>query len=158
MVSPSSACNHFGTRELITYPTEVYKDSSKHGGKVGAGIAIYSNKQLMTQGKYKLQSCCSNNQAEKIAILKALYQLPKLDDPTNRIVAIFTDSKVTLDSLKNYSMHSSLIEEIKYKLRHLSSLNWIIHFKWVKAHIGIEGNEATDKLAKESVHDENEKT
>ena len=83
-------------------------------------------------------------------------QLPKLDDPIYRIVAIFTDSKVTLDSLKNYSLHTFLTEEIRNKVRHLSSLNWTIHFGWTKAHIGIEGNEAADKLAKEAAHDEND--
>ena len=80
------------------YPIEIYTDGSKDGGKVGTGVVIYSNMQLVTQCKYKLQNCCSNNQAEQIAILKALEQLLKLDDPTARIVAIFTDSKVTIDS------------------------------------------------------------
>ena len=83
-------------------------------------------------------------------------QLPKLDDPTDRIIAIFTDNKVTLDSLKNYSMHSFLIEEIRNKVRHLSMLNWTVHFRWVKAHVGIEGNGVADKLAKEAAHDEND--
>ena len=103
------------TSELTTYPIEIYTDGSKDGGKVGAGVTIYSNKQLVKQGKYQLQRCCSNNQAEQIGILKAL-ELPKLDDPTDRTVAIFTDSKVMLDSLKNYSMHSFLIEEIRNKV------------------------------------------
>jgi len=110
----------------------------------------------VTQCKYKLQNFCSNNQAEQIAILKALEHLPKLEDPTGRIVAIFTDSKVTIDSLKNHSMHSFLTEETRNKMRHLSTLNWTIHFGWVKAHIGIEGNKAADKLAKEAAHDEND--
>jgi len=47
---------------------------------------------MVKQCKYKLQNCCSNNQAERIAILKALEQ-PQLDDSRGRIVAIFTDSK-----------------------------------------------------------------
>jgi len=55
-------------------------------------------------------------QAEQIAILKALEHLPKLGDLTGRIVTIFTDSKMKIDSLKNHSMHSFLIEEIRNKL------------------------------------------
>jgi len=54
---------------------------------------------MVTQCKYKLQNCCISNQAERIAILKALEHLPKLDDPTGRIVAIFTETKVVIDSL-----------------------------------------------------------
>jgi len=96
------------TSKLTTYPVEIYMDGSKDGGKVGAGVAIYSNKQLKTQCKYKLQNYCSNNQAEQIAILKVLEQLLKLDNQTGSIVAIFTDSKVTIDSLQNHSMHNFL--------------------------------------------------
>jgi len=106
--------------------------------------------------KYKLYNCCSNNQAEQIGILKAVEQLPKLVDPTGRIAAIFIDSKVTIDSLKSQATHSFLIEEIRNKVRHLSTLNWSIHFRWVKAHIGIEGNEAADKFTEEATHDEND--
>jgi hypothetical protein len=104
------------TNEQMTCSLEIYTNGSKDGGKVGAGVVIYSNKQLVKQCEYKLQNCCSNNQAEQIAILKALEQLPKLDDLTGRTVAIFTDSKVTLDSLQNHSMHSFLIEEIRNKV------------------------------------------
>jgi ribonuclease HI len=112
MASPRSASNHNGTSELASYPTEIYTDGSEVGGKVGAGVAIYSEKMLVRQCKYKLQNCCSNNQAEQIAILKSLEQLPNLEDQSSRIVAIYTDSKVTLESLKYHSMHSYLIEEI----------------------------------------------
>jgi hypothetical protein len=84
------------TSELTTYPIEIHTD----GSKVGAEDAIYSNKQLVKQCKYKLHSNCSNNQAEQIAILKALEQLQGLEAPTGRKVAIYTDSRVAIDSLK----------------------------------------------------------
>ena len=88
-----------GTTELTTYPIEIYTDGSKVEGKVGAGVATYLNKQLVEQCKSKLHNCCSNNQAEQIAILKALEQMPKIEDPTGRTAAIFTESKVTIDEL-----------------------------------------------------------
>jgi ribonuclease HI len=106
----------------ISYPIEIYTDGSEVGGEVGAGVAIYSKKQLVKHSKYNQQNCCSNNQAEQMAILKALEQLPQLDVPSGKIIAIFTDSKVTLDALKNHSRHSFLIEELRYKVRHLSTL------------------------------------
>ena len=121
---------------------------------VGAGAAIYSNKQLAKQCKYKLHSNCLNNQAQQTAILKALEQLQGLEAPTSGKVAIYTDSKVAIDSLKNHAMHSFLIVKIRNKIRQLSTQNWTIHFRWVKEHIGIEGNEAADKFAKEATQDE----
>ena len=53
-------------------------------------------------------------------------------------------------------MHSFLIEEIRNKVQHLTMQNWSIHFRWVKAHNGIEGNKVADKLAKEAAQDVNE--
>jgi len=50
-------------------------DGSKVGGMVGAGVAMYSDKSLVRQCKYRLKNCRSNNQAEQIAILKSLEQL-----------------------------------------------------------------------------------
>ena len=53
-----------------------------------------------------------------------------------------------LDSLKNNTIHSVLIERIRNMVRNLTQQNWTIHFLWVKAHAGIEGNEVADTLAK----------
>ena len=163
MPMPVNKCPHPARRititetsDLTTYPIEIYTDGSEDEGKIGAGVVIYWNKQLAAQCKYKLQNCCSNNKAEQIAVLKALQQIPKLGDLTDRIVAIYTDSKVTIDAIKNHSIHSKLVEEIRNNIRHLSAQRWVIHFGWVKAHIGIEGNEAADKLAKQAARDEND--
>ena len=134
----------------LSYATQIYTDGSKIGRKVEAGGAIYTDKRLVSKCKYKLQYCCSNNQAEQIAILKSLELLPTLEDHNTRSVAIYTDSKVTLDSLKNSSIHRFLTEEIRSMLGHLTMLNWTIHFGWVKAHTRIGGNEVADKLAQRS--------
>ena len=41
-------------------------------------------------------------------------------------------------------------------MRDLSTLNWTTHFGWVKAHIGIEGKEEADRLAKEAAQDDDD--
>jgi tubulin alpha len=76
-----------------------------------------------------------------------------METPTGERAAIYTDSKVAIDSLKK-TLHTFLIEKIRNKIQHLATLNWTIHFRWVKAHIGIEGNEAADKLAKEAAQED----
>jgi ribonuclease HI len=39
----------------------------------------------------------------------------------------------------------------------LTGKNWTIHFGWVKAHVGVESNEAADTRAKEATQDEDER-
>ena len=117
---PASRADVMETTDIITYPTEIFTDGSEIGDKVGAGVAIYTDKRLVRKCIYRLQNHCSNNQAEHIAILNSLEQLLSLADQTNRTVAISTDSKVTLDSLKNNTIHSVLIEEIRNKVRNLT--------------------------------------
>jgi len=66
------------------------------------------------------------------------------------MATIYTDSQMTLDSLKNNTNHTFLIEEIRKKLAEMGTTNWTIEFCWVKAHIGIQGNKLADTLAKEA--------
>jgi ribonuclease HI len=93
---------------------------------------------------------CSNNQAEQLAIAKALEVIETIDIAENspHTVAIFTDSRITIDSLKNVNNHSYLIEEIWKRISILERTNWTVEFSWVKAHVGIHGNEVADQLAK----------
>jgi hypothetical protein len=57
------------------YTIEIYTDGSKSSSGVGSGIAIFVNKHLTLQLMYKLAEECSNNQAEQLAIVKALEKL-----------------------------------------------------------------------------------
>jgi ribonuclease HI len=125
-------------------------DGSKNEDGVGSGVAIFVGNELAVQLKFKLNNRCSNNQAERLAIAKALEVIETTDITENspRTVAIFTDSRITTDSLKNVNNHSNLIEDIRKKISILETANWTIEFSWVRAHVGIYGNELADQLAK----------
>ena len=80
---------------------------------VGAGVAIHQHKQVIKLSKYRLCSYCSNNQAEQVAILKALDMIQETETTTDKETVIYTDSKITLDSLKKQTMHAFIIEKNK---------------------------------------------
>jgi len=66
----------------------IFTDGSKIGGKVGAAAVIIKDDILLHQSKYKLHERCSNNQAEQVAILKALERIQNLQLPedTEKII------------------------------------------------------------------------
>jgi ribonuclease HI len=114
-------------------------------------VAEFVGKELQAQLKFKLDNKCSNNQAEQLVIAKALEVIDAIDIAENSptTTGIFTDSKITIDSLKNVN-HSYLIEGIRKRISILERTNWTVEFSWVKAYVGIYGNELADKLAKAS--------
>jgi ribonuclease HI len=58
---------------------QMYTDGSKNEQGVGAGVAIFSGKELVSKLQYNLDNRCSNNQAEQLAIAKALEALEMTD-------------------------------------------------------------------------------
>jgi len=75
----------------------IFMDGSKIGGKVGAAAVIIKDDIVLHQSKYKLHERWSNNQAEQVAILRALEQIQNLQlaEDAEKIVLVNTDSKVT---------------------------------------------------------------
>jgi len=130
---------------------QTHTDGSRNEQGVGAGVAMFSGNELVTTLKYRLDNKCSNNQAEQLAIANALEGLEKTDIEKNspRTAAVITDSKIYLDSIKNMKNHSYLIEEIRERLLKLERSNWKVTFVWVKAHVGILGNELADDWPKQ---------
>jgi ribonuclease HI len=63
---------------------------------------------------------------------------------------IHTDSRITLESLKNMKNRKHLIEEIRKKTIALEKENWNVEYTWIKAHVGHYGNELAGKLAREA--------
>jgi ribonuclease HI len=88
-----------------------------------------------------------------MGIVKALQAIEtiKINKNVPRTIIIHTDSRITLDSLKNKKNCNHLIEEIRKKTITLEKENWNIEYTWIKAHTGHYGNELADKLAKEAI-------
>ena len=76
----------------------VYTDGSKSEHVFGSGMAIFVKDELKAQHKYKLDNRCSNNQAEQLAIVKALEMIHEIniEENTPRTIGIFTDTESLL--------------------------------------------------------------
>jgi ribonuclease HI len=129
---------------------QIYTDGKRNRHVVGSGVAVFVGKELQAQLKFKLDNKCSNNQAEQLAIAKVLEVIDAIDIAENspRTIGIFPDSKITVDSVKNVNNHIYLIEEIRKRISILERTNWTVEFSWIKAFVGIYGNELADQLAK----------
>ena len=137
---------------------DAYTDGSKTRHGIGSGVALYIGTDLALQERFKLDNRCSNNQAEQLAIIKAVEAIKKIEvTEAPRIATIFTDSRISIDSIRITRNHSHTIEEIRKKMTSLERANWNIELSWVKAHVGIVGNELADRLAKDAANDSNAK-
>jgi hypothetical protein len=59
-----------------------YTDGSKQEKGVGSGVAIFKGSNMVAKSRLKLNTRCSNNQAEQFAIFKALDTIESLDTNT----------------------------------------------------------------------------
>ena len=73
---------------------------------------------MIAKLQIKLDNRCSNNQAEQLAILKALEKLEVLNRQSTNLLStiIFTDSRFSLDSLQNYNNHGFWWKRLEKRL------------------------------------------
>ena len=131
----------------------IYTDGSKTEKGVGSGIAFFESGQHTKSVQCRLNERCTNNQADQLVILAALQYIEKTQRMDKRIT-IYTDSKITLDKLQNSKIHTYIIEEIRRKIVEMNKTSWEVMLCWVKAHVGILGNELVDTLAKKAATNE----
>jgi len=67
----------------------------------------------------------------------------------------YTDSRITLESLKNRENHKYLVEKIRIKVIEMENQDWKIKLTWIKAHAGYQGNELAELTVKEAATNSN---
>ncbi|GBM78815.1 hypothetical protein AVEN_239067-1 [Araneus ventricosus] len=120
-------------------PLSIFTDGSKLDGRVGAAFLVYHNNSV-EEHQYRLSDHCSVFQAETVALQKAI--LWKRLNAPNEDCHIFSDSMSVLMSLQNHLIKNNQVQETRQLLDASISLHW------VKAHIGVAGNEEADRAAK----------
>ncbi|GBM96072.1 hypothetical protein AVEN_111462-1 [Araneus ventricosus] len=119
----------------------IFTDGSKLNGQVGGAFNVFDPDHI-GDFQFRLDNHCSVFQAELSAIKQALLWKQVHRPSTN--CHLFTDSMSSLKALQRFKPSNNLVEEIQ------GLIDGTISFHWVKAHIGVAGNEVADKAAKEA--------
>lgn len=133
--------------DLHSSPTNIFTDGSKlETGDVGCAFVIDHPNGRRESRKFRLDRACSVFQAEIFAIDLALTWTSM---HARSSVTIFTDSLSSIKSIQDRNSTNALVCSITHTLHQLKG-RIDVRLVWVKAHVGIDGNEAADLAAKEA--------
>ena len=134
-------------RQLTHTKWRVYTDGSKKDGKVGAAFVIYRDMVMWKEAKFRLPDTATVFQAEIFAIFQATLALQQYEGDEGDCY-IFSDSMSVLQSLRANEITKSIVFRTYKLLNKIAAQGYVISLFWIKAHVGIEGNERADELAK----------
>ncbi|GBM78163.1 hypothetical protein AVEN_220596-1 [Araneus ventricosus] len=120
-------------------------DGSKINDQTGSAFCAIANEAVTKTWKAKLIPANTVFKVEMLALKAAI----EWANTANEEVNIWSDSESSHQALKSFYVKSKIIQEAQMTLLG----NARIRLDWVKAHIGIKGNEIADTQAKEATTD-----
>ena len=137
-------------RHIRRAETTVYTDGSKTEQGVGAGFVIFHKNKRIHVESIHMPNTSTVFQAEIEAINHACQYLLSIEQELDlKYIKIFSDSQAAIQALGNIRIKSkSVLTALEY-METLTSRVKHLTLSWIKAHIGIEGNELADIAAKE---------
>lgn len=142
-------CN-FITSQYSCY-NKIFTDGSKD--KEGSGASFYDYAQKIAV-KFQIDSNVCIMDAELIAIAEALSYIESTDHINT---VILTDSKSSLQHLARCTSTfrgTPIAYTILDNILRLQSLGKNVVLQWIPSHIGLEGNDFADLLAKQAISDQ----
>ncbi|KAJ2940791.1 hypothetical protein O0L34_g14908 [Tuta absoluta] len=133
--------------ESSKHQVRIFTDGSKIGGRVGAAFTLMSGETEVKALKLALPTYSTVYQAELLALNRAVKELTKRPE---KDFAILSDSMAALQTVANPDALHPLAIETRENIKVALDQCKVVTLYWIKAHIGLEGNERADALAKEA--------
>lgn len=133
-------------RDIPGNRTCYYTDGSKLEGRVGAAVTVWNGEEEIFYTSFRLENFCTVFQAEIVAIHRATELALKKKSSIN----ILSDSRAALQSVCDPETLNPVATDIRANIQIAENVGIIIKLFWIKAHMGIPGNERADELAKQA--------
>lgn len=124
---------------------QIYTDGSKIEGKVGAALTWWEEGKEVGNETFSLDPTCTVFQSELYALHRAVL---RAKESGREVVNILSDSRSSLELLSNPATLHPLAKEIKEGISKIRAEGRQVRLFWLRAHVGTEGNERADELAK----------
>ena len=125
---------------------EIYTDGSKIAEKVGSGVVIKNGRSTRCF-PVRMQDHSSVFGAELFAIRAAIL---KIKDLQNTTCCIYSDSKSALEAINKFYSNHPIVQVIQEQINLCKIHNSEVMLCWIPGHVGIEGNNLADKVAKDA--------
>ena len=129
----------------------IHTDGSKTNKHVGAGYSIMRDNQIMLEGKRRLPDEATVFQAELMTIKIAMFHLAGHLGYNDRYIKHFSDSRSAIQALNSSTVSSQLVKDTINAISLVGGKVDRLEMLWIKAHVGHQGNERADQLARESI-------